>query len=137
MSKVSEIVSDALQHLRVMDAGSAMDANDLASGIRALNAMMRAWEVDGISLGWSDVAAGDDEMPTPPEAEEAIGYGLAVRLRARYGVAADPDVTAMAEAGVSMLRAQVASTDYARCQYDDLPRGNNQRAGSWREAFYR
>ena|SRR5690348_7475066 len=137
MAKVSEIVGDALRHLRVADASSAIDPNDLAAGIRALNAMMRVWEVDGISVGWSDVAAGGDEMPTPPEADEAIGYGLAVRLRARYGVTPDADVVQMAAAGVSTLRAQTLANDYARCQYDDLPSGSAQHTGSWREAFYR
>jgi len=137
MTQAIDIIRAALQHLRVVDAAAALDENDTADAIKSLNAMMRAWEADGISLGWSDVVAATDAMPTPPEADEAIGYNLAVRLGSRFGVMPGQDVVSLASSGVSLLRALVASSDYSRCSYGDLPAGNAQRTGSWREFLYR
>lgn len=138
MTQTIDIIRDALEHLRVADSNPALDANDTATALRSLNAMMRAWEADGISLGWSDVTDATAAMPTPPEADEAIGANLAIRLAAKYGVQPSASVVAIASNGVSMLHALIASNDYARCQYDDLPMGSAQpTAGGWRAGFYR
>lgn len=138
MTQALSIIRDALEHLRVADAHTSLDENDTADALRALNQMMRVWEVDGISLGWQDVAAAEDDMPTPPEADEAIGYGLAIRLAPRFGVQPDGVTVQMASQGVDTLRAFVASNLYERCSYDDLPIGSAQRTGGgWRAGFYR
>lgn len=138
MTQAISIIRDALQHIRVADAGAALDENDTADALRALNQMMRTLEVDGVSLGWQDVAAAADDMPTPPEADEAIGYGLAVRLAPRYGVQPDAATVQMASSTLAVLRANVLSNLYERCSYDDLPRGDAQRpGGGWRAGFYR
>lgn len=136
MTQALNIIRDALEQSRVVDANAALDDNDVASALRALNAMMRAWEADGLSLGWSDVAAAQDAMPTPPETDEAIGANLAVRLAARYGVQVSQTTVALASSGVSLIRAMVANNDFSRCSYDDLPRGTGQGVGDgWRQGF--
>lgn len=125
MSKVADILRDALGHLRVLDANEAVEAEDAAEGIRALNLMMRRWEANGIALGWADVSSPDDTLPVPAEAEEAIGYNLALRLRARYGAQIDEDLIAAASAGKSALMADVAMADGFRIGYD-LPRAESE-----------
>jgi hypothetical protein len=129
MTQVSSIVRDALLHLRVQDAAEAVDAQAMQDAIRALNGMMQRWEADGVSVGWTDVSAPDDTLPAPAEAEEAISYNLAVRLRARYGVAIDPDVIQMATDGLAALRADVVANSFNRLNYDDLPAGTGQCGG--------
>lgn len=104
MSQVRDIVRDALGHLRVLDANAPVSAIDMRDAIRTLNMMLRRWEANGLALGWSDVAEPTDQLPLPPEAEEAVGYNLALRLRARYGVSLDPDVLSLASAGLSALQ---------------------------------
>jgi hypothetical protein len=104
MSQVNDIVRDALGHLRVLDANGVVKPLDMRDAIRALNVMMRRIEANGLALGWSDVSEPTDELPLPPEAEEAIGYNLAVRLRAKYGCEIEPDVIQMASAGMEALR---------------------------------
>jgi hypothetical protein len=137
MTKVLDIVRDALGHLRVIDASGPVDENDAADAIGALNRMMRAWEVEGLSMGWSDVSAPDQDMPTPPEADEAIGAHLAMRLAPKYGKQPDPALGAIAANGEAMLRAQVATNSYERTEYPDLPIGQGQRFGyrGWRNGF--
>lgn len=103
MSTVGQIVRDALMHIGVIDANEAVEARDMADGIRVLNMMLRRWEANGLALGWNVVESPDDQMPSPPEAEEAIGYNLAVKLRARYGVSPSPDVFQFANDGYAVL----------------------------------
>lgn len=138
MTQAIDIIRDALGYLRVIDANSALDENDVADALRSLNNMVRAWESDGITLGWSDVADAIDTLNSPTEADEALGYNLALRLRSRYGVPLEQDLVALARDGLSTLRAAVASSSYERLMYPDLPSGEGQ--GSmfgWRAGFYR
>lgn len=131
MSKVVEIVRDALSHLRVADADAALDPIDLRDGIRALNLMMHSWEAENLPLGWVDVSGPDDEMPTDFAFDEAIGTNLAIRLRARYGATLDADVVQMATDGKALVSAMCAATDYVRVSYPDLPcsEGGNRYGG--------
>jgi hypothetical protein len=123
MTKVADIVRDALGHLREIDANEAVEAEDARDAVRALNMMMRRWEADGLALGWTDVTNVEDTLPAPAEAEEAIGYNLALKLRARYGSTLDQDVVQHANDGLAMLRADVATRDAVRLGYPDLPGG--------------
>lgn len=107
MTEVATIVRDALVILGVRDAQQPIPAIDMEDGIRVLNMMVRRFEANGMTLGWTDVVSPSDELPLPAEAEEAIAYNLAVRLRARYQCAPDPDVFEFARQGLSALRRDV------------------------------
>lgn len=138
MTQALDIIKDALGHLRVIDAHAAPDENDTADALRALNNMARKWESEGLTLGWSDVAKATDTLNSPPEADEALGYNLAIRLRSRYGVALDTDVVNLANDGLALLRAMVASSLVECMTYPDLPRGEGQSSMyGWRAGFYR
>lgn len=137
MTAVAVIVRDALRHLKVQDPRQPVKAEDARDAIRALNLMMRRWEADGLALGWSDVATMDDELPAPPEAEEAIGFNLAIKLRPGFGVTLDADVVANAQSGLSSLTADVLSNQFVRTSYPDLPVGESQVCGDWREGYTR
>lgn len=137
MTQVAVIVKDALELLRVVDANEAPEAEDAAKAIRALNLMMRVWEVDGVAVGWMDVAAPGDELPAPPEAEEAITYNLALRLRPSFGAALEQDVVATAASSLASLTAQVLANTFERISYPDLPAGEAEPRGSWRDGFTR
>lgn len=92
MTKVAEIVTGALGLLRVLDPNEAPEAEDSQTAISTLNRMMARWEANGYSVGWSPVSNPDDDLPSPLEADDAIMYNLAVRLRPHYGVAMDADM---------------------------------------------
>lgn len=137
MTLVVDILRDALGHLRVADAAEALKADEARDAMRALNLMARRWEASGIAIGWQEVTSPDDVLPAPPEVEEALGYNLALRLRARYGGTIDADVVELARAGLADLAADVAATEFLRVEYDDLPAGTGQRDGCWRDGLYR
>lgn len=104
MAKVEETVSAALRILRVIDARQPVKPADMSTAIKALNSMMRRWEANTLSLGWSDVSNPSDDMPVPDEALEPIEFNLAVRLRPEYGTTLDPDTLQMARQGKADLQ---------------------------------
>lgn len=108
MPKVIAVVTRALRLLRVVDPNEAPEAVHVTTAIVAMNAMVTRWEANGISIGWSPVESGDEDLPAPAEAEQAITFNLATTLRPEYGVPLDPDIYAVAETGLSDLRRDVA-----------------------------
>jgi hypothetical protein len=80
MTLVSNIVRSSLLLLDAIDAAGAVPAQDFQDAVLSLNRLCTRWEANGLALGWSNVAAPDDVMPSPDEAELAIIYNLAVLL---------------------------------------------------------
>lgn len=92
MTTTAKLVGRSLRLIQVIDARQPVRDADMQTATLALNAMMRRWEADGISLGWQPVQNPSDELPIPEEAEEAVAYNLAVRLAPEYGVDVPPVV---------------------------------------------
>ncbi len=129
--KVEAIVSRALRLIQVVDPRQSVQNVDMETGIAALNAMMRRWEANGMSLGWADVAAPDDELPVPPEAVEAIAYNLAVTLAPEYATTPDVAVVAVALQGKGDLRADVKNANPLRPDSGVLGWGYDTRSDAW------
>lgn len=107
MPEVNKIVSRALRLLRIIDPNESPEAEQMAGAIEALNGMMRRWEANGLSLGWSDVTDQADIVPAPDEAIDAIVFNLATKLRPEYGVPLEPDVYINADQGLGALRRDI------------------------------
>ena len=107
MPEVNKIVSRALRLLRVIDPNESPESEQMEGAIEALNGMMRRWEANGLSLGWSDVEGPSDEVPAPDEAIDAIVFNLATKLRPEYGAALEADVYINADQGLAALRRDV------------------------------
>ena len=136
MTLIAQIVQDTLLELRIIASNEAPDDDDARDCVRSLNTMMREWEVDGVALGWSDVADVTSELPVPPEAEGAITYNLAVRMAAQFGKELRPDTIAKADSGLTRLINQIALNESAQVSYPDLPIGNRQPYGTWRDGYF-
>ena len=103
MATASDIVSRALRLLTVLDPHEAAEAEDFETGTLALNAMCARWEANGMAIGWSPIVNPADDLPCPPEVEEALAYNLAVRLRPEYNVQLAQDVIEIAKEGMRAL----------------------------------
>lgn len=132
---VAQVVKFGLMKLRVIDPLEPVPAELMQDSIAALNAMVTRWEATGIALGWSNVSAPTDTLPAPDEAFEAIGYNLAVRRRADFGVTLDQDVLGLAKNGMDSLRTDVAATDASRLDYD-LPAAETAHVGDFYSGGY-
>jgi hypothetical protein len=138
MTTALQIVRGALLKLRVTDASSATDEQQLKDGMAALNRMVRTWEAFEQTVGWSDVDDGEDVLNTPPELDDALIYNLATRMADDYGQPLTQTVMLLAAEGMALISAMVASATYVRTEYPDLPRGEQQLPGyGWRAGLYR
>lgn len=118
MSTVAAVVGRAFRLLRVIDINEEPEAQQMENAIFALNALMQSIEAKGLTVGWADVSQASEEMPTPPELDRGIAANLAADLRAEYGTELDPDVLAMAEAGMALIRQQIEANTYRRLAFD-------------------
>lgn len=111
MTTVADLLRDALGHIKVLDAGEAIEAEDARDAIRALNLMVTRWEAGGLALGWVNVSGPNDTLPLPFEAEETVGAHLAIRLAGRYGATLDGSVIEIAREGYeALLRDRLAAS---------------------------
>lgn len=110
MTTATEMVSWALQLIRVVDPGEDLTDYQYNGGRRALNAMLRRWEANGLALGWQDIDNPADPLPLPPEAEQAVAYNLALMLRPLYGATPETDVMRTAATSLNdLLRDQAVA----------------------------
>lgn len=83
MTLVSEIVTRAYRKIGVGAEGETLNADALADGVTALNAMMHGWKLKSVDITHSDLAA-TDAFSLDPEYEEGTVYLLASRLSPDY-----------------------------------------------------
>ena len=81
MATVAKVVGRALRLIQVIDARQPVRASDMETAIEALNAMIRRWEADGISLGWMPNDNPSEEVLVPDEAVQAVAANLEHRRR--------------------------------------------------------
>lgn len=136
--KVGQVIRQAFLLLRTFDAQQDRDPIDDADALLALNDLMAQWESEPLPLGWVPVSNNDQDMPTQPEANRAIYYGLAMALAEQYGAIPSQQAVDEAAAAKALLKANYVSNTVEVCDYSDLPRGQGQRVGySWRDGYYR
>ena len=112
---VGQLVARSLRIIGVGDPAEAPQPEDYATAIQALNSMARRWEALGLIPGWTDASNPATDLTLPAAADDALVYGLAMRLRPEYGRALDPEVTAYAQQSVMALwRDRIAPNGLAR-----------------------
>lgn len=88
----------------VLDPDEPLEGSDVDTGMEALNAMVRRWEANGQSVGWSDVSNPSDELPSPPEVDSCIAYNLAIEIAPEYDASVPPLVAMRAAELMNDLR---------------------------------
>lgn len=104
MASVGSIVARSLRLIAVIDAQEDVNDKDFQTAIEALNAMMVRVEADGLALGWYPVENPSEDIPVPPEAEQAVAYMLAVMLAPEYGTEPSVGVATVADASYRALQ---------------------------------
>lgn len=128
MSTVSDITRRALRLINAIDPNEAPEAEDSDTAIMALNGMCRRWEANGMAIGWNDVANPSDVMPSPPEADDAITYNLALRLAPEYQTQPSAVIVQLAGDGLRELRRdRIVAMPLYQCS--DAPAGTG--SGRW------
>ena len=87
MATMQEIVERAFRKLSVLSVDTDIDADSLAHGLLLLNDMMFGWEIFGIDIEHTTLAAGDT-FPLEDKFIEGTAMQLAERLSPDYQVPA-------------------------------------------------
>lgn len=87
----SQIVSDALRLLGVLEETEIMSPEQGADGLRTLNDLMADWEQDGIELQYYVQTSLAEDTPLPPHAILAVKYYLAMALAPHYSRPVPPE----------------------------------------------
>lgn len=85
MTTATSAIESALRLIGVVAKDEAMDAQDAANGLLAMNQMMHGWKARGVDIGHFDYALETDIALDDMFIEDLI-YLLAVRLAGEYGV---------------------------------------------------
>lgn len=136
METAADVIRDALQEILVQAAEAPIGADKAQTAIRYLNRMMFAYDVDGISLGYTEVTNLSDPITVPNGAIEAIIANLAIRLAKQFMKPVTPDLAARASEGEKTLL-NLAVTIGPSQYPETLPVGSgNEHDTNFGDSFY-
>lgn len=122
----SQIISDALGLLGVLQETEVMSAEQGAHGLRTLNELMADWEQDGVSLEYFEQSALSDDCPIPSHANLAVKYYLAVALAPFYARQVPPEFSVLADKYYSRLVRDSVRENLRPISMTHLPLGEGQ-----------
>ena len=82
MSTNNDIIRDALGLIGVLSEVESLSAEQASHGLRTLNDMLYAWEVDGLAAEYYPQTDVNDEFPVDDVA--CVKYNLAIELAPYY-----------------------------------------------------
>lgn len=135
MATASEVITDALQEILVQASEQSVQADEMQSGIRALNRMMAEWDATGYSLGYTEVTNPVDTITIPAGAISAVVTNLALRLTSQFDAVANPALVQAATMGMRTV-AKIAVSVPASYYPDTLPIGSGNEDYLYEDRFY-
>lgn len=105
-----EVVTRALRIVGVGVGGEALAAQESASGLAMLNAMLHSWVLEGVGGGHTDLDL-TDEMAVPDNHIDAIVYNLAVRAAPELEGSVDQRIADLAVSTFQTLRSAYLDID--------------------------
>jgi hypothetical protein len=132
--KAEELIRDALQELGQQAAEQPVQADEMATGIRYLNRLMRG--VDHLGLGFTIITSGSQEVTIPAYAEEWAVFKLAIRMASQFPPTDQIQIISANERQAwSNLLAH--HQELPQMRYDDrLPVGSGNEDGVYSDRFY-
>jgi len=129
-----ELIRDALQELGQQAAEQPVQADELQTGIRYLNRLMRGY--DWLGLGYTVITSGSQSVTIPTYAEEWAVFKLALRLAPQFPPTDQLSVISANEkqAWTNLLQQHQTLPEMS---FDDrMPIGSGNEDGSYSEKFY-
>jgi hypothetical protein len=134
--KASALIEDALSEISVRAAEVPLTSDEMSTGIRYINRMFTALEVNGVSLGFTKITSPSDEVTIPDGVVEGAVPMLAVRLAKQFQMPVSADLFTRAQNGfrtMVKLTVRVGPSEFPA----NLPIGSgNEWSGSWNPRFY-
>jgi hypothetical protein len=103
MTTATQIVERALRLCRVLDASEAVEAGDSQDAIEALNNLGQRWLASGLLPAWTNATGPTFVLVTATSANEALAFGLALKIAPEYGVDLSPLVLEQSKSEIQTL----------------------------------
>lgn len=103
MATVKQIIKRAMRSLAILQSGEEPTAAEAQDAVETFNAMLHAWEHDGIPLNHIDLAYADT-FPYPDHHVDPVMYNFAVRYGVEFGKDIPAVVIGGAESGYRNLQ---------------------------------
>lgn len=91
----SELILRAMRMAGVLEAEETPSSAEQVDALAAFNMLMHQWALDGIPLGWSDLAWGDTII-VPDEYIRAMQYNTAVEMCVQFKEPVSMELAAIA-----------------------------------------
>lgn len=104
MATAIDVITRALQKIKIYSAGEAPTADDADYCLSELNEMLFEWQNDGIDLGHVALEL-EDTLDVPDDHLQTVRLSLAEKLAGDFGGELSGSDAAAAERGRSALRA--------------------------------
>lgn len=132
-----ELVTEAYGELALQGYEFDLSPGEMQTGLRRLDAMMAAWEAQGVRVGYRFPASPsdsslDDASGLPDKANQAAFLSLAIALAAGLGKAVSPDTRRQAREAYSALLLDAAYPQEQQLP-DTLPTGAGNKP--WRGTY--
>jgi hypothetical protein len=132
--KAEELIRDALQELGQQAAEQPVQADEMQTGIRYLNRLMRG--VDYLGLGFTVITSGSQEVSIPAYAEEWAVFKLAIRMASQFPPTDQIQIISANErqAWSNLL---IQHLEIPQMRFDDrMPIGSGNEDGVYSDRFY-
>jgi hypothetical protein len=132
--KAEELIRDALQELGQQAAEQPVQPDEMQTGIRYLNRLMRG--VDHLGLGFTIITSSSQEVTIPAYAEEWAVFKLAIRMASQFPPTDQIQIISANERQAwSNLLAH--HQELPQMRFDDrMPIGSGNEDGAYSERFY-
>lgn len=119
----SQLVSDSLGLLGVLQETEVMTAEQGTHGLRTLNDLMADWEQDGIDLQYYEQSVLAEDAPIPNHAILAVKYYLAMALAPYYARPVPPEFLSIGAEKYARLRRDAVKQFVGRTDLSHLHQG--------------
>lgn len=132
-----DIINQAFEEIGLAGYVFDLQAQQIESAVRRLDAMMATWNGKGLRLGYpvpNSPGSGDpdEETNVSDMAVEAMILNLAIRIAPIYGKTVSPDTKASAKGAYNQLMAQAAKPIEMQKDAYSIPAGAGNKG--WRDA---
>jgi len=104
MTTAQEVIQDALAEILVQGSEAPLEASEYQSAIRMMNDFMFDLDINGTSLGYTEVSNLGDTVTLSAGLIMALKKNLAVLLAPQFGAQVDPNLQVQAAKGVKTMK---------------------------------
>lgn len=135
MATAAQVINTSLKRILVQGAEADLQPDEYEDAIFAMNALVLAWDAEGINLGYTWVNDLGDEVTVPTGALRGLIANLAIEIAPDYNGEVSTALAKAAERGMTAIRllGQSIPTSFFPCT---LPVGSGNSRSVFDRTFY-